>query len=148
MKMKRFVSKIRNGERGQSLVELAISLVFLLLLLSGTIDLGRAFFTYITLRDAAQEGAIYASYQPTCTDQIIARVHGAATSPVDTAGIVMSSADISLPDGAVPGKTITIRVNYNFDITMPLLGAFTGQVVPITATVTNTILKIADSPCS
>ena len=48
-------------EQGQSLVELAISMTVLLILLAGVVDLGRAFFTYITLRDAAQEGASYAS---------------------------------------------------------------------------------------
>jgi Flp pilus assembly protein TadG len=48
-------------EQGQSLVELSISLVILLILAAGLVDLGRAFFTYITLRDAAQEGASYAA---------------------------------------------------------------------------------------
>ena len=48
-------------ERGQSLVELAISMTVLLILLAGLVDLGRGFFTFITLRDAAQEGASYAS---------------------------------------------------------------------------------------
>jgi len=48
-------------EQGQSLVELSISLVILLVLAAGLVDFGRAFFTYITLRDAAQEGASYAA---------------------------------------------------------------------------------------
>ena len=48
-------------ERGQAIVELATSLVILLTLLAGVVDLGRALFTWITLRDAAQEGASYAS---------------------------------------------------------------------------------------
>jgi Flp pilus assembly protein TadG len=51
----------RNTEQGQSLVELAMSLMVLLVLLAGLVDLGRAFFTFITLRDAAQEGAAYAT---------------------------------------------------------------------------------------
>jgi Flp pilus assembly protein TadG len=48
-------------ERGQAIVELATSMVILLTLLAGVVDLGRALFTWITLRDAAQEGASYAS---------------------------------------------------------------------------------------
>ena len=51
----------KKQESGQSLVEVAISMTVLLILLAGIVDLGRAFFTYITLRDAAQEGASYAS---------------------------------------------------------------------------------------
>ena len=53
--------EIKKKEKGQSLVELSISLALLLTLLAGLVDLGRGFFTYITLRDAAQEGASYAS---------------------------------------------------------------------------------------
>jgi len=57
------MNKNRNQqkEKGQSLVELSISLVVLLVLAAGLVDLGRAFFTFITLRDSAQEGASYAS---------------------------------------------------------------------------------------
>jgi len=56
------MDKTRNRtEKAQSLVELAVSLTFLLLLVAGVVDLGRAFFTYIALRDAAQEGAVYAA---------------------------------------------------------------------------------------
>jgi Flp pilus assembly protein TadG len=55
------INKSENKEQGQSLVELAMSLVVLLILIAGLVDLGRAFFTYIALRDAAQEGASYAT---------------------------------------------------------------------------------------
>ena len=55
--------RIKN-ERGQSLVELAISLTVLLYLLSGAVEFGIVFFKYIQLRDAAQEGALYASLYP------------------------------------------------------------------------------------
>ena len=50
-----------KSERGQSLVELAISLVILLYLLSGAVEFGILFFQYVQLRDAAQEGALYGS---------------------------------------------------------------------------------------
>jgi len=54
----------KKHERGQSLVELAISLVILLYLLSGAVEFGIIFFQYVQLRDAAQEGALYASTHP------------------------------------------------------------------------------------
>ena len=44
-------------ERGQSLVELAISILFLLLLLAGAAEFGVLFFQFVQLRDAAQKGA-------------------------------------------------------------------------------------------
>ena len=52
-------------ERGQSLSELALFMTILFILLAGVVDVGRAFFTYITLRDSAQEGTLYVSYNPT-----------------------------------------------------------------------------------
>ena len=51
-------------EKGQSLVELAISLPVILLILLGTFDFGMALFSYSIIRDAAQEGALYASFNP------------------------------------------------------------------------------------
>jgi Flp pilus assembly protein TadG len=59
--MKENNKNTENNEQGQSLIELAMSLVVLLILIAGLVDLGRAFFTYIALRDAAQEGASYAA---------------------------------------------------------------------------------------
>lgn len=43
--------------RGQGLVELALALPVLLLILLGTIDLGRMFFDYVAMRNAAREAA-------------------------------------------------------------------------------------------
>jgi hypothetical protein len=51
----------RGFDRGQSMTEFALSLVIILTLLAGIVDLGRAFFAYIIIRDAAQEGAVCGS---------------------------------------------------------------------------------------
>jgi Flp pilus assembly protein TadG len=48
-----------RSERGQSLVELALVLPLLILLLSGMVDLGRAFYGYISITNGAREGARY-----------------------------------------------------------------------------------------
>jgi Flp pilus assembly protein TadG len=57
-------SSFYRRERGQSLVELAVSLPIILLLLLGTIDFGMAIYSYTILKDAAQEGALYGSFDP------------------------------------------------------------------------------------
>ncbi len=51
-------------QRGQSLVELAISLTVMLLLLAGAVTFGMAFFSFVAIRDAAQEGALFGSFNP------------------------------------------------------------------------------------
>ncbi len=65
-------------ESGQSLVEFAVMLTLLLILVSGILEAGRALFTYLAMRDAAQEGALYASTRPTDTAGIRNRVCNAS----------------------------------------------------------------------
>jgi len=43
-------------------------LVFLLMLLQGVLDLGRAFFTYLALKDASADGVYFAAVYPKCID--------------------------------------------------------------------------------
>ncbi len=45
-------------ERGQSMVEMALGFVLLLIVLSGLLDVGRAFYIYVALEDAAGEAAL------------------------------------------------------------------------------------------
>jgi Flp pilus assembly protein TadG len=48
---------VRRLQRGQGLVELAVVLPFLLIILMGAIDLGRVFFAYAAISNAAYEAA-------------------------------------------------------------------------------------------
>jgi len=145
-------------EKGQSMVEFSLILVFLLILLAGITDLGRALFTYMALRDAAQEGALYASINPSQTSAIKDRVynssdllrnlgsesssHMAAMSTSTTNSV---SVTVSIEGEACAGNAVEVRVTYNdFPIAMPFLGTLLGsQRIKITATVSNTILTPA-----
>ena len=65
------VGKGRNkkrDERGQSLVETALVIPFLLLLVMIVVDAARAFDALIVLTNAAREGARYASLEPAPRD--------------------------------------------------------------------------------
>ncbi len=142
-------------QRGQSLVELAVILVILLLLVAGIVDLGRAFFAYIALRDAAQEGAVYGSICPTDTPAIINRVRSSSSTPIDlTDGahvqvqcfFVVGGSDIAC-GGSSPtaGNGVKVRVTYNnFPVTMPFMGTILGtQTLTLHAEVQDTILRDA-----
>ena len=83
-----------NQESGQSLVEMAVALVILLLLVGGVVDLGRAFFSTMTLRDAVQEGALYGSIDPTNTTAIKNHVLTSSTMVAD----MISIDDITVED--------------------------------------------------
>jgi Flp pilus assembly protein TadG len=50
------------GQRGQSLVEFAVSSVVLLLLVGGLVDIGRSIYTTEALSNAAREGARHGAF--------------------------------------------------------------------------------------
>lgn len=138
--------KLSRDERGQSMVELAVSLVFLLTLIAGVVDLGRAFFTHIALRDAAQEGALYGSIDAdTKSDaDVETRVEDVLSDRVDPADLTVTVTP-SLSSSSCAGDTIQVTVTFdNFPITMPFLGAVIGQQVDLSANVVDTILS---PPC-
>lgn len=74
------------------MVEMALTLPFLLLLMLGTIDIGRVFIDYIQIRNGVFEGARYGSTQPSDTTGITNAVlnHGV---PSDTVVTVTHSGD-------------------------------------------------------
>jgi hypothetical protein len=59
----------KKHEKGQSLVEFALSLPILILILSGLIDIGRVYVAYIFLEEAAAEAALYVSLNPDCVQE-------------------------------------------------------------------------------
>lgn len=134
--------KNNTSERGQSLVELAVSLVLLLILLSGAVEFGIAFFQFVQLRDAVQEGALYGSMNPTDDAGIIARVQGASNSPIDLTTItpVITYSDNTKK---CEGEAITVEITYQHQIFMPFLPQILGgnTTLPLKASVTDTILS-------
>jgi hypothetical protein len=138
----------QNSEKGQSLTEFGLSVAILLILLAGTVDAGRAFFTFMALRDAVQEGALWGSYNPTETSLIKDRVRRASNLVQAIEDDPNADLDITVSWIGDPctGNGITVQATYrNFPVTMPFLGAILGsQEVPITARVTDTILA---PPC-
>jgi len=114
-------------EKGQSLLEMAFAIIVLLVLLAGIIDLGRLFFTYIALRDAAQEGAAYASICPPDPDfpgnalKISTHVKASSHFPVDLSApnIMVGS---GFTDNPSPGSQVYVTVTYfNFQFIVPFL---------------------------
>jgi hypothetical protein len=145
--------KLRKKERGQSMVELAISLVLILTILAGIFDLGRAIIAYLVLQDAAEEGIVYGISFPTDCNQITARIRGdvnttliksqvnVAISIQDSSGNYTSC--YSIPYAQVyAGKIMHINITTNFPITMPFLGTILGeQSIPLVVTTNGVILR-------
>jgi Flp pilus assembly protein TadG len=145
-----------QSERGQSLVELAITLPILILLLLGTLDFGMAIFSYSMLRDAAQEGAFYGSFNPSNVAEIENRARNISpraddevfSSPVqlrDTDLIKVNVKTLGKPcQGSKDGvaNSIQVNVSYRYPILMPFIGRLIGShTIPLTGTATNIILQ-------
>jgi Flp pilus assembly protein TadG len=146
-----------NSQRGQSLVELAISLLVLLYLLSGAVEFGLAFFQFVQLRDAAQEGALFGSMGgPAGPDPALieTRVRGASSSPIDlavTSGPKAVAVTITAKDktsnavipvtGACEGDALEVKVKFDHTVFMPFMSQIIGATIPLTATVTDTVLS-------
>lgn len=115
-------------ERGQSLIELVLLLPVLVLVLVGTIDFGRAFTAYITVTNAAREGARYGAMYPADIANIKARARNEAAG----SSIVILDEDIvvTFPEGSTdPGKAIRVEVSVDVaTITGPVLGSNTLRV--------------------
>lgn len=151
----------RGRSRGQSLVEFAFSLVILLILVAGIFDGARALFTYLSMRDAAQEGALFASIEPGDDGNICQRACGGSNlvnDLCDTSNYCHSSnIDISVTysgdtcmgnDGSGNPNSVRVTIDYPaFQLTMPFIGAAIGSsdnTVPISASVMDTIIA---PPC-
>ena len=133
-----------RSERGQSLVELAMSLTVILLLLAGAVDFSIAYFSFSAMQDAAQEGALYGSINPTDTAGIISRVRGASTTPVDLTNETAVGVVVNLPGSTCEGGVVEVDVIYDYPISMPFIGAIIGsQQITLYASVTDTILQPA-----
>jgi Flp pilus assembly protein TadG len=156
-------------ENAQSMVEFAISAIIILMLLVGVADLGRALFTYLSIRDAAQEGAVYGAVCPLNAGNIVSRVRMTSTTPVDlrdTDHVVVlctyeyrhpvtgnnSTANCGTSESNVyplPGQAVRVSVTFNnFTVTTPLAGSLLGQTLTLRAEVNDTILRVprADDP--
>lgn len=143
--------KINKREKGQSMVELSLVLIFVLVLMAGVVDLGRMMFEYLTMRDAAQEGAGYGAAYPNYCADIKNRI---MTNLPDTSyGVIVAIDDIgcesawavdkelALPTHGCEGKDILVSISHSFAVTTPLLSAFTGPNVPMHVEITSRIVR-------
>ncbi|HEX2906006.1 MAG TPA: TadE/TadG family type IV pilus assembly protein [Phototrophicaceae bacterium] len=145
-------------QRGQSFVEFSLSLVVILLILSGLLDLGRIYFIYIALTDGAGEAALYLSINPNCPEPDPAKpecadpnnaryraIHAGGDpsqvsvvewSKVSTEDlqIYLSEMEVKTGETLPPhgmGDPVRVRIQYSFHLLTPIIPRITG-VNPIT----------------
>jgi Flp pilus assembly protein TadG len=127
--------------RAQATVEFALILPIYLLIVAGTVELGRAFFAYAQLLHAAQDGVRYGAVLHKDDTDIRARVQQAA--PGGASDTVTISATISpTNNGAVAaadrrrGNLLRVSAQHNQAVLVPL---FPLSSFPLTANATMVI---------
>ena len=134
-----------RGERGSQLVEFALIIPLFLMLVFGTIDFGRGFFSWIIITNAAREGARAAAMgwdDAVVYERVEAAVSGLSTSGTLTTGDSASGAcpPVSSQDWCITadidglrGDPATVHVEYNFQFLVPGLAGLTPDIFQLTA---------------
>ena len=155
--MRKHISTLKQ-ERGQSLMEFAISLTAIMVLLAGAVDFGIGLFHFIAMRDAAQEGALYGSMNPptpggtyTCPNAKITNICSRIQNVAGSTGLIQEIFPQSTVTVAAPspceGNGITVTFQYYYPISMPFITAIIGtNHINLRASVTDTILTPPTCP--
>lgn len=106
-------SKINNG---QALVELALTLPILLLLIMGTLDVGRAFYVKIVLTNSAREGVYYLAQNPTDAADSYAGTILAVQNEAASSGVVIAPSQVSVTDCCTRALPVSVTVSNNLEL--------------------------------
>ena len=127
----------RNAEAGNALVEFAITMVVILILLFGIVDVGRALFAYDWVSNAARVGARFAMVRgATCTGGLSGgcpAISNDVKTYIDSTAIGLNQSDITVTSTCIvgetgfnllpcaPGTTVYVQVRYSFSFITPFI---------------------------
>lgn len=120
------VAAEQRNEQGAAVVEMAFVTVFLVILVMGIIDIGRAIFTNIAIQEAAQEGAYYSAFDPDASEaDIVQRAVASTSSPTidpTRVDVQCSAATKSKKNGT----RVVVTIEHDLDLLTPLIGQWMG----------------------
>jgi Flp pilus assembly protein TadG len=128
MAVRRFRYSTRDTG-GQAAVEFALVLPFLLVMLIGIVEFGRAWNQHQVITDAARESARAASLWGSTTEADVKKV---ATDAMAAAGIDYRRAEIDIVNLDGAGNTpvtVSIDLRYRFTFFAPLVAWATGEEI-------------------
>jgi Flp pilus assembly protein TadG len=121
----------RRREDGAEAVEFALILPLLLIILGGVIDLGYAAILRAQMTEAAEEGVIVLSRNPSATN-----VRTRVATGVSAAKLTAANVKVTCP--ATGG--IAVRIDHDHDFLTPFLSPFLGDSVTITSVIEGAVL--------
>ena len=138
-----------RSQRGQSLVEFGLILPVLLILTLGAIDFGRVYFTYVSVTNAARNGADYAAANcdPACDADGIRNAVLADTADLPNTSPTNPQVTVVGPPPAAPAcvdaagnPCAAVTVRHTFTALFPWPGIIPSSV-DVTRTVTARIAE-------
>jgi Flp pilus assembly protein TadG len=121
-----------KSQKGQAMVETALTIPLVLMILFGIADFGRIFHAYLTLDHAGREAARLASLQN--TDSVIYTKIENSVVGLDKTKLIKSIAPANRPSGI----DVTISLSYDIELLTPF---FSSLASPITVTDT-TVMRV------
>jgi Flp pilus assembly protein TadG len=121
--------KSLKNEKGQSLVEFAILLPLLLLLLMGILEFGIMLNSYLTINNAAREGARLGIVSGSNLE--ISELITNISPNLNTENLTVTI--LPLEGSRNSGDTLTVEVTYNYHITIPIISNILNDVVVLNA---------------
>jgi Flp pilus assembly protein TadG len=107
-----------KSQRGQSLVELALTLPVIILVLFGILEFGRISYSYIVITHAAREGARAGAVGKTDAE-IVATIR--ETAPLPNADTNLHITKLEPSESArTSGLPLTVEVAYDVELVTPL----------------------------
>ncbi|MBK8137177.1 MAG: pilus assembly protein [Chloroflexi bacterium] len=145
------IDRRNNAEAGQSLVEVAIGMIVLLVIFSGLVDFGRAYFAYIAIEDAANEGATFLSIRPGCQEAVSDGSDTGCDDPnnaffraqnASSGDINWDNAEITVSrSGFAVGDPVTVTITYRLPLVTPFLPPILGtNHITLTSTASHIII--------
>jgi Flp pilus assembly protein TadG len=134
-------------ESGQSLVEVAIGMIVLLIIFSGLVDFGRAYFAYVAIEDAANEGATFLSINPACKyasdsgcddpNNAEYRAAHSSSGEIDWSKVVIDVKNFEI----AAGEPVYVTITYDLPLITPFLPPILGRdSITLTTTASHIII--------
>lgn len=119
-----------KSKKGQSLVETALILPFVILILMGIIDFGMMFNNYLLVSNASREGARNAAVGTSDSD--IGLLVSNITQTLDQTRVTVNIS----PDQILrkKGDEVTVTVTFNYELITPVIGAVVPSPIVLTST--------------
>lgn len=132
--------RLVREDSGTAAVEFAIIFPVLALILGGAIEVGSLVQTVAIVRNAAREGARYASVgDPNATANAVAYLSASLAGRNDVT-LGSATATLNPSGGAAPGSPVTVTVSVPLTIQMPVISNILGTTMTLTSDATMEVI--------